>query len=101
MSHAKTGIVYQLLELSRGCQAIAEIQIGQSADVGGVQIVESGKGQIVLGSATEQIDGGRRIALLKLDRGPDGGNKVMLHEGVLGPFRADLVGECGGFLCSS
>src|SRR5271155_3698466 len=101
MYHAKTGIVDQLLELSRGRLAIAELQIRQSADVGGVQIVEARKRQIVLGSATEQLDGCRRIVLPQLDRGPDGGNEVMLHERVLGPFRADLVCEFTGFLGSS
>src|ERR1700734_3610372 len=53
MSYGKTGVVDQLLELSRSRSAIAELQIRQSADVRGVQIVESRKRQIVLGSAAE------------------------------------------------
>ena len=58
MSHAKTGIVDQLLELSRGRLAIAEPQVCESADIGGVYRLErSRKCQIVLGSAAEQIDG--------------------------------------------
>src|SRR3984885_9166579 len=43
MSHAKTGIVDQLLELSRGRLAIAERQVRESADVCGVQIEGSRK----------------------------------------------------------
>jgi len=102
VSHIKTGIVDQLLELSRGRSAIAELQIRQSADVGGLHRLErSRKRQIVLGSAAEQINGCRWIVLPQLDRGPDGGNEVMLHEGVLGPFRADLFCESTGFRCSS
>jgi hypothetical protein len=102
MSHAKTRIVDQLLELSRGRLAIAEPHVCESADVGGVhRIDQSRKRQIVLGSAAEQIDGRRRIVLPQLDRGPDGGNEVMLYKRVLGPFRADLVCESTGFRCSS
>src|SRR5277367_2136541 len=101
MSHAKTGIVDHLLELSRGRSAIAKLQIRQPTDVGGVQIDGSGKRQIILGGATEQLDGCRRIVLSQLDRGPDGWNEVMLHERVLEPFRADLVCEFTSFRCSS
>jgi len=56
--------------------------------------------QVVLGGAVEQIDGCRRIVLLQLDRGPDGGNEVTLHDRVQGPFRTDFVCEFTGFLCS-
>src|SRR5258708_29722093 len=102
MSHAKTGIVDQLLELSRGRLAIAEPHVCESADVGGVHRLErSRKCQIVLRSAAEQIDGCRRIELPQLDRGPDGGNEVMLHERVLGSFRAALVCESARFGCFS
>src|SRR6267142_3603119 len=102
MSHAKTGIVDQLSELSRGRLAIAELHVCETADVGGVHSLErSRKRQIVLGSAAEQIDGSRRIVLPQLDRGPDGWNEVMLHERVLGPFRANLVRESTGSRCSS
>src|SRR5260370_18909052 len=102
MSHAKTGIVDQLLELSRGRLAIAEPHVCESADVGGVHRLErSGKRQIVLGSVAEQIDGCRRIVLPQLDRCPDGGNEVMLHLRVPWHFRADLASESTGFPCSS
>src|ERR1700721_2467921 len=40
MSHAKTGSVDQLLELSRGRLAIAEAHVRESADVGGVHGLE-------------------------------------------------------------
>ena len=40
MSNGKAGIIDQLLELSRGQPAIAELQIGETTDVGGVNKVE-------------------------------------------------------------
>ena len=49
----------------------------------------------------QQIDGSRRIVLPQLDCSPDGGNEVMLHERVLGPFCANLVCESTGFRCLS
>src|ERR1700722_8239797 len=102
MSYAKTGIVDQLLELNRGRLAIAERQIRESADVGGIHRIDhSCKRQIVLGNVAQKIDGCRRIVLPQLDRGPDGGNEVMLHERVLGPLGADLVCESAGFRCLS
>jgi len=89
-------------ELSRGRSAIAELQIRPAADVGGVHIVpQSRERPIVLDRAAEQLDGCRRIVLLHFHCRPDGGNEVMLHEGVLGSFRANLVCELTGFLCSS
>ena len=92
MCNGKAGIIDQLLELSRGRLAIAELQIGETTDVGGGNIVEGlREGQIVLGSPAEKIDDGRRVVLLQLDRGPDRGGEVMLHQRVFGSFGADLV----------
>src|SRR5258708_553171 len=102
MSNGKAGIIDELLELSRGRPAIAELQISETTDVGGVNKVERLRvGQIVPGSPAEQIDGGRRILLVQLNRGPDCGGEVILHERVLGSLRADLVCQLAGFLCLS
>jgi hypothetical protein len=91
MSNRKAAIVNHLLELSRGRPAIAELQIGETTDVGGLNKVERLRpGQIVLGSLAEKIDDSRRIVLLQLDRGPDRGGEVMLHGRVFGSFGADL-----------
>ena len=72
ISHCKPGIVDQFLELRGGRPAIAEFQVRKSADVGGVHVVERvRRSEIVLGTGAEQIDGGCRIVLQQLDRGPD------------------------------
>ena len=72
--------------------AIAEFQVCKSTNISGINVIERfSEGQIVLGSPAEKINGGRRIVLLQLDRGPDSGGEVILHERVFGSFRADLV----------
>jgi hypothetical protein len=98
MSVGDTGIVEQRLELRGGRPAIAQIEIRETANVGGVHRIDrSGKRQFVLGSAAEQIDGGCRIALPQLDRGPDGGKEVMLHDRILGPLPTNLIREATSF----
>src|SRR5258708_29995862 len=87
MCNGKAGIIDQLLELSRGRLAIAELQIGETTDVGGGNIVEGlREGQIVLGSPAEKINCGRRIVLLQLYRRPGSGGEGSLYERVFGAF---------------
>src|ERR1700691_2080036 len=81
MPDAEAGIVDQLLELSCRRLAIPCLQVGEPANVWGVHRLErSRKCQIVPRRAPEQIDGCRRIVLPQLDRGPGGGNEVMLDQ---------------------
>src|SRR5258708_13405638 len=83
MCNGKAGIIDQLLELSRGRLAIAELQIGETTDVGGVNIVEGlREGQIVLGSPAEKINGGRRRVLLPPHPPPHTGAEAILNSPV-------------------
>src|SRR5260370_3020160 len=84
MCNGKAGIIDQLLELSRGRLAIAELQIGETTDVGGGNIVEGlREGQIVLGSPAEKINGGPAIVWLQLYRRPRRGGRMCLCQRVL------------------
>jgi tetratricopeptide (TPR) repeat protein len=87
-------MVYQLLEFLCGQPAVIHSEIGESAKIRRIKAVEGVRVcQIIFQRRAQTLNGSSRIILLQLDGGADGGQGVILREGIQRKFLTNSIGE--------